>query len=99
MLNKKSLFIIPKIWPETYPFFTIIIFYNKNYHSKLDLQLDKYKFFGDDILIDLHDPLKLTILFSEFEVASNRSHNYENLQFTPLSITTISMCPFCPNIH
>lgn len=54
MLNKKSLLIIPKIWPETYPFFTIIIFYNKNYHSKLDLQLDKYKFFGDDILIDLH---------------------------------------------
>ena len=54
MLNKKSLLIIPKIWPETYPFLQLLLFYNKNYHSKLDLQLDKYKFFGDDILIDLH---------------------------------------------
>lgn len=54
MLNKKSLLIIPKIWPETYPFLQLLFFYNKNYHTKLDLQLDKYKFFGDDILIDLH---------------------------------------------
>ena len=62
---------------------------------EIDFTTDHTQIIWRQRQIFFYEKAKIHFTPFKFEVILERSLNFKNLSFTPSTITTLSMCPFC----